>query len=348
MKKALIVFVFAGLTLTACGSGAEKLNEAGNEAYANNDYAAAVEKYQEAATADPELAAPLYNTANALYRQEAYDQVPAALQVAMAHADETLTQQSHYNLGNSLFKTEDYEGAAEAYKEALRFDPQDQDAKVNLELTLKQLQQQTAGTRAARSRAESEDQQNEDQQNQDQQKQNQEQDQQNQDQQEGQDQQDQQDQRTGSTGPGRPGKSGRAGPGGRKSGSRRRSREPGSANSDGHRIQDQEQPQDQQIRGQEQPQEPEQQDDPQEGQDGDRITNRRTLDRRIRTAGAGDQPEEPQEPQPGLGQLAEQLEGLSEEQARQLLIAASQGTETLQEYLQQIYLFPNDSVEQDW
>ncbi len=142
MKKALITIAFSGLLMTACGSGAEKLNEAGNTAFAEQDYAAAVAKYQEAVAADAELAAPLYNTAGVLYRQEVYDQVPAALQVAMVIADETLTQQSHYNLGNSLFKTEDYAGAAEAYKEALRYNPQDLDAKVNLELSLKQLQEQ--------------------------------------------------------------------------------------------------------------------------------------------------------------------------------------------------------------
>ena len=345
MKKALIAFVFAGLTLTACGSGAEKLNEAGNEAYANNDYAAAVEKYQEAATADPELAAPLYNTANALYRQEAYDQVPAALQVAMAHADETLTQQSHYNLGNSLFKAEDYEGAVEAYKEALRFDPQDLDAKVNLELTLKQLQQDQQEQQDQEQNQDQQDEQNQDQQQenqdqqeQDQQEQNQDQQQEHQDQQEGQDQQDQQDQEQDQQG-----QENQDEPQGR----------PQDQESDGQQgDQEQEQPQDQQQgdQEQEQPQEPEQQDDPQEGQDGDNPQDQEPQDSEPQDPNgeAGDQPEEPQEPQPGLGQLAQQLEGLSEEQARQLLIAASQGTETLQEYLQQIYLFPNDSVEQDW
>jgi tetratricopeptide (TPR) repeat protein len=79
----------------------------GNSAYAEQDYTTAVEKYRESAAADPDLAAPLHNTAGALYRQEAYDQVPAALQVAMRNVDETLTQQSHHNLGNSLFKAED-------------------------------------------------------------------------------------------------------------------------------------------------------------------------------------------------------------------------------------------------
>jgi hypothetical protein len=48
-----------------------------------------------------------------------------------------------------------------------------------------------------------------------------------------------------------------------------------------------------------------------------------------------------------LGQLMQQ-EGLSKEQARQLLIAAAQGSESLQEYLQQIYVFPNSNVDQDW
>ncbi len=48
------------------------------------------------------------------------------------------------------------------------------------------------------------------------------------------------------------------------------------------------------------------------------------------------------------GALPGDFEGLTEEQARQLLIAAGQGTETLQEYLQQIYAFPYGEVEEDW
>jgi hypothetical protein len=39
---------------------------------------------------------------------------------------------------------------------------------------------------------------------------------------------------------------------------------------------------------------------------------------------------------------------LTEQQARQMLIAAAQGTKTLQEYLQQVYVFPSGAVEKDW
>ena len=339
MKKALMTIAFSGLLMTACGSGAEKLNEAGNAAFAEQDYARAVEKYQEAVVADPELAAPVYNTASALYRQEAYDQVPAALQVAMTNADEILTQQSHYNLGNSLFKAEDYAGAVEAYKEALRFDPQDLDAKVNLELALRKLQEQEQQNQ------EQQEQDNQEQENQDQ---NQEQDQENQDQQEGQEQQNEQEQQ------------------GEQEQEQEQQEQEGSEGEQNQENQDQQQEpgeQDQEDEGQQGEQEQEQeqdqsrepeQADPQEGQDGEDPQD----DPQDGEQGAdpqepddqsqGNESDEPQEAQPGVGQLAEQLEGLSEEQARQLLIAAAQGTETLQEYLQQIYVFPTDSVEQDW
>ena len=39
---------------------------------------------------------------------------------------------SFHNLGNSLLKAEKYEESIEAYKQALRHDPQDADTKYNL------------------------------------------------------------------------------------------------------------------------------------------------------------------------------------------------------------------------
>ena len=108
-----------------------------------------------------------------------------------------LASRAQYNLGNARFGAQDLEGAIEAYKEALRKDPEFEDAKHNLELSQRLLQEQQQQNQDQQNQDQNQDQQeqdkdqeqDQDQQNQDQQDQ-QEQDQQEQDQQE-QDQQEQ-------------------------------------------------------------------------------------------------------------------------------------------------------------
>jgi Ca-activated chloride channel family protein len=53
-----------------------------------------------------------------------------------------LAGQAWYNLGNAYFDAEQWPQAFEAYKEALRLQPGDLDAKHNLELAIQELQEQ--------------------------------------------------------------------------------------------------------------------------------------------------------------------------------------------------------------
>ena len=144
MKRTLAVLLFAGLALSACGSDGqvEQLNQQGNAAFANQDFAAATTAYEQALAEDPAQAEVAYNLANTHYRQEEYEQAQAAMQAALPAADAELTAQGQYNIGNALYSSEQYEGAVEAYKEALRLNPADADAKHNLELALNKLQQE--------------------------------------------------------------------------------------------------------------------------------------------------------------------------------------------------------------
>ena len=336
--KYLLLLAAAALTLSACRSEAHKLNRAGNDAFAAHEYDAALENYQSASAEDPSLAAPVYNRANVYYRQAQFDDAGAALRTAMLRSNTALTQKGHFNLGNTLFNKGDYAGAVEAYKQALRLDPNDMDAKVNLELTLEQLQNQ------------------QDQENQDQQDEQQQEDQ-------PQDQQEQQDDSQG--------------------GQSDQNQEQNSDQNDPQQdqpsgdSQQEDNPQDQQSGDQSQPQDesqngdqsqqPEPEQPGQEEQDAgqgdqqeqqDQPPGDQQQDQNAPPAGEPEQPPPPQqagasgadaqaEVQMAPGQPM-QLEGLTEEQARQLLIAASQGTETLQEYLQQIYVFPYSDVENDW
>lgn len=131
------------------------------------------------------------------------------LQVAANEAGPDLAAQAHYNLGNGLLSAGNLPEAIEAYKESLRHDPTSDDAKFNLELAQKLLEEQPKNEDPNQQNP-NQDQQNQDQQeqeNQDQQNQDQEQDpqdqenqdeqnqdQQNQDQQNQEQQQDQQEQ----------------------------------------------------------------------------------------------------------------------------------------------------------
>ena len=221
-----IVLLFVALALTACGRSAERVNNDGNEAFANQNYEAALSAYLDAQANLQDSPEPAYNAGNVYYRQEDYEQSQEQLQQALLDAQGELTENIFYNQGNALFNTQEFESAIEAYKETLRANPGDVDAKHNLELALRQQQEQN-------------------------------------------DQQDQQ------------------------------------------QDDQQQNQQDQQGDGQQNDQEQDQQNQQPQGQ-------------------------------------PQQVQGLTPEQARQLLEAASQGTESLQEHLEQMRVFPGGPPAQDW
>ena len=140
----LILLLLLSLVLVACGGSPEaKLTKEGNDEFYQQAYDEAWALYQSAQMESPELAEPYYNAANALYKQGLYEEALQQMQMALQFADdEALAQQSFFNLGNSHFNLEDMPTAVAAYIEALLRNPDDADAKHNLELALAQQQQQ--------------------------------------------------------------------------------------------------------------------------------------------------------------------------------------------------------------
>src|SRR5262249_43514532 len=65
-----------------------------------------------------------------------------AYERALGAAASDLAPKAAYNLGNALFKDEKYDDAVKAYMRALKAAPKDADAKHNLELALRALQEQ--------------------------------------------------------------------------------------------------------------------------------------------------------------------------------------------------------------
>lgn len=163
--------------------------EVGNKAFDANLFDAALNAYAIAGESMPERSEPLYNSANTMYRQERFREAIRMYDELLAGQDLELADRTTYNAGNALYEAGEHEQAIEMYKQALRYDPNDMDAKHNLELALAHRVEPQPPPEQQQ-----QDQQQEEQQQQQQQQQDQQQDQQQQQQSQQQDQQQQEGQ----------------------------------------------------------------------------------------------------------------------------------------------------------
>jgi tetratricopeptide (TPR) repeat protein len=113
------------------------LVEAGNQAYAEGRYEDALAAFDAARRELPGSAAADFNLGSALYKLGRYAEAKQAFQRAAGAPDGTLRQKDHYNLGNALAQLGDDEAAIRAYRRALTLDPNDDEARHNLEVLLR-------------------------------------------------------------------------------------------------------------------------------------------------------------------------------------------------------------------
>lgn len=130
------------LATAGCGRNAASLNNEGNEAFRSQEYGAALQAYNQAQLESPDLAEPVYNAGNSHYRQRGWEDAQQSYEKALSIAEGELAQSATFNLGNVLFNADSLEEAIEAYKQALRMNPDDADAKHNLELALRKQQEE--------------------------------------------------------------------------------------------------------------------------------------------------------------------------------------------------------------
>jgi Ca-activated chloride channel family protein len=130
------------IALAACGSTVASSNRQGNKLYYEGKYDEALSAYQKAQAEQPDLAELHYNVGNTLHRKENYQGAVAETLQGLSKADPDLRARAYYNLGNSFYRQGQFAEAIAAYREALKLDPDDQDAKHNLELAQQQLEKQ--------------------------------------------------------------------------------------------------------------------------------------------------------------------------------------------------------------
>ena len=184
--------ILATVLTAVCASAQVDRREVreGNRKFRGGNFRQAEIDYRKAALKDSLSVAAQYNLASSLYRQEDYAGAAKALEtikdVAPSHPN---SADYFYNAGDVALQAENYQAAVEAFKQALLRNPGDLDAKENYIYAKKKLQdqQQDGGGQDNRDNQDQDQNQNQDQ-NQDQQQQQQQQ----QDQDQNQDQQQQQ------------------------------------------------------------------------------------------------------------------------------------------------------------
>ena len=120
----------------------------GNEHLSENAFAKAEVAYREAISLDPTSVPAKYNAGNNYYVNEKYEESTASL-VKASEVAQTKKEKhkAFHNLGNALYQQENWEGAVEAYKNALRNNPTDEETRYNLMLAKKEKDKNGGGRR---------------------------------------------------------------------------------------------------------------------------------------------------------------------------------------------------------
>ncbi len=191
LRRALVLVMLVVLypLLVGFGDSPEGRNRRGNRLYREGRFDDALTEYRGAQVLAPELSVLAFNAGNALFRKGALPDAIREYGNAALSDDNLVSSSALYNAGNAFLQAGQIDTAVEAFKGALKLNPDDQDAKHNLEVALELLEQQ-------QEEQQGEDQQDQDQRDQDEQDQDEQQDedQRDQDEQQDQDQQDQDDQ----------------------------------------------------------------------------------------------------------------------------------------------------------
>ncbi len=114
----------------------------GLKKYEAGDFSGALESFVQAQLQEPESPEISFDIGNANYKLGNYESAMTGFQAALKNAGDELKPRILYNMGNTAYKLGDLEKSIEHYEAALEADPEDEDAKKNLEFVKKRLEQQ--------------------------------------------------------------------------------------------------------------------------------------------------------------------------------------------------------------
>ncbi len=151
MKQLLVIII----TLISSVSFAQEIDKAlqksndyvydGNK-LVDEDFVAAEKEYRKAISEKPSNTSGAYNLGNAYYKSGYYSEALLRhLESAKSATNKTDKHQAFHNIGNALMQQKQCKEAVEAFKNALRNDPTDDQTRYNLALAKECAKQQGGG-----------------------------------------------------------------------------------------------------------------------------------------------------------------------------------------------------------
>lgn len=146
MMKFFTTLFFLFLTSNALAQTAARYISEGNELYEKNKMAEAADAYEKAINSEHKYTA-LMNKGNALYKQKNYEEaIRIYSQVShVTNIDAMLRSGAYYNTGVVYSSQKKIAESIEAYKNALRLNWEDINARENLQKALLELKQNSGG-----------------------------------------------------------------------------------------------------------------------------------------------------------------------------------------------------------
>lgn len=139
----LVVSMLLSVALTASAQVDRHDVRAGNRKFRKENWKEADISYRKALVKDSTSVAANYNLANTLYRQENYEEAEKLMKKIGDNASASANAADYwYNTGDIAIAKKDWQGAVNAFKEALLKNPSDMDAKENYIYAKKMLENQ--------------------------------------------------------------------------------------------------------------------------------------------------------------------------------------------------------------
>lgn len=139
----LVVSMLLSVALTASAQVDRRDVRAGNRKFRKDNWKEADISYRKALVKDSTSVAANYNLANTLYRQENYEEAEKLMKKIGDNASASANAADYwYNTGDIAIAKKDWQGAVNAFKEALLKNPSDMDAKENYIYAKKMLENQ--------------------------------------------------------------------------------------------------------------------------------------------------------------------------------------------------------------
>jgi len=139
-------YILSLAAIMICGRTDAQTNKyvrEGNQLYEQKKYKEAAADYQKALVKNPTYVPGLFNLGNSLYQQKQFEAARKVLNTTAKTAkDKDSKAGANYNIGNTYMQEQKWQDAIDAYKQTLRNNPQDADAKYNLSYANEMLKKQ--------------------------------------------------------------------------------------------------------------------------------------------------------------------------------------------------------------